>query len=65
MTVLCILGFTQKSKEHESISDAEVQALLEVKRTRAFNLTKQMSELGLVVIVGRGKNRKMIRSALK
>jgi ATP-dependent DNA helicase RecG len=47
-------------KEHKSISDEEVQALLNVKRTRAFNLTKQMSEAGLVVIVGRGKNRKII-----
>jgi len=47
-------------KEHESISDEEVQSLLDVKRTRAFNLTKQMSELGLVVIIGRGKNRKIV-----
>ena len=47
-------------KEHKGISDEEVQALLNVKRTRAFNLTKQMSEAGLVVIVGRGKNRKII-----
>jgi ATP-dependent DNA helicase RecG len=47
-------------KEHESISDDEVQSLLDVKRTRAFNLTKQMSELGLVSIIGRGKNRKVV-----
>jgi len=42
------------------ISDEEVQALLNVKRTRAHNLTKQMSESGLVRIVGRGKNRKIL-----
>ncbi|MDR2571678.1 MAG: transcriptional regulator, partial [Oscillospiraceae bacterium] len=46
-------------KVHQSASDEEVQSLLNVKRTRAFNLTKQMSELGLVSIIGRGKNRKI------
>jgi ATP-dependent DNA helicase RecG len=47
-------------KEHGDISDEEVQALLNVKRTRAFNLTKQMSDVGLVTIIGRGKNRKIV-----
>lgn len=47
-------------KEHGDISDEKVQALLNVKRTRAFNLTKQMSDAGLVAIVGRGKNRKFV-----
>jgi len=47
-------------KEHESVSDEEVQSLLDVRRTRAFNVTKQMSELGLVAIFGRGKNRKIV-----
>ena len=47
-------------KEHGEISDEDVQTLLGVKRTRAFNLTKQMSDAGLLTIVGRGKNRKFI-----
>jgi len=47
-------------REHGDISDEEVQKLLNVKRTRAFNLTKQMSDAGLVVIMGRGKNRKFV-----
>jgi ATP-dependent DNA helicase RecG len=47
-------------KEHGDISDEEVQTLLNVKRTRAFNLTKQMSEAGLIAIIGRGKNRKFV-----
>jgi len=47
-------------KEHGDISDEQVQALLSVKRTRAFNLTKQMSDIGLVSIIGRGKNRKIV-----
>jgi ATP-dependent DNA helicase RecG len=47
-------------KIHQSASDEEVQSLLNIKRTRAFNLTKQMSELGLISIIGRGKNRKIV-----
>ena len=49
-------------EEHGEISDEEVQKLLTIKRTRAFNLTKQMSDTGLVKIVGRGKNRRTILS---
>jgi len=49
-------------KEHSGISDEEVQMLLNVKRTRAFNLTKQMSDAGLITIIGRGKNRKFVLS---
>ena len=52
-------------KEHSEISDEQAQTLLNVKRTRAFNLTKQMSELGLVAIIGRGKNRKIILSEVE
>jgi len=47
-------------KQNESISDDGVQTLLSIKRTRAFNLTKQMSELRLVTIIGRGKHRKIV-----
>jgi len=45
---------------YEHISDEEVQSLLNIKRTRAFNLTKQMAELGFISIIGRGKNRKIV-----
>ena len=47
-------------KEHVEISDDNVQVLLNIKRTRAFNLIKKMSEAGLVKIIGRGKNRKIL-----
>jgi len=47
-------------KKHESISDEEVQLLLNIKRTRAFILTKHMSDIGLLSITGRGKSRKII-----
>ena len=46
-------------KEHGEISNEDVQAILGIKRTRAFNLIKQMSEADLVKIVGRGKDRRI------
>jgi len=47
-------------KVYGEISDEEVQVLLEIKRTRAFDLVKRMSDLGLVTIVGRGKSRRIV-----
>lgn len=47
-------------KQNGRVSDEGVQALLNIKRTRAFNLTKQMSELRLITITGRGKHRKIV-----
>jgi ATP-dependent DNA helicase RecG len=47
-------------KEHGEISAEEVQTLLGVKRTRVFNITKQMSTAGLLTIIGRGENRKFV-----
>ena len=52
-------------KQHNDISDDKVQELLNVKRTRAFNLTKQMSDAGLVTIVGRGKTRKFVLAKIE
>ena len=44
---------------HGEISDQELQALLEIKRTRAYTLVKQMEEAGLVEVSGRGVRRKI------
>ena len=44
---------------HGEIYDADVQALLGIKRTRVYTLVRQMSDAGLVEIVGRGKDRKL------
>lgn len=44
---------------HGEISDREVQSLLNIKRTRSFSLLKQMSDNGLIQIVGRGADRKI------
>ena len=43
---------------HGQMSDEDLQELLEIKRTRAYLLTKQMNEQGLISIVGRGVNKR-------
>lgn len=42
------------------ITDDEIGNLLCLKRTRIFTLTKQMCELGFIVVDGRGKNKKYL-----
>jgi len=41
------------------ISDLELQKLLNIKRTRAFTLAKQMVDAGLIKIKGRGSDRRI------
>lgn len=43
--------------EHGQITDEEVQSLLGIKKTRAFNLVKQMREMELINVVGRGSEK--------
>ena len=45
-------------EENGQISDAEIESLLGIKKTRAFNLIKEMKELGLVISEGRGKEKR-------
>ena len=47
-------------REKNYITDIEVQELLGVKNTRAYTLMKQMEKEGIVVISGRGKNKKYL-----
>ena len=42
------------------ITDEEVQSLLGIKKTRAFELMKQMRNMGLVQRVGRGAEKKYL-----
>ncbi len=49
-----ILDYTQ---EHGQITDEEIQSLLNLKKTRAFTLAKQMRETGLLEAIGRGKEK--------
>ena len=41
-------------KEYGEMRDEELQELLHIKKTRAYLLTRQMSEEGLIEVVGRG-----------
>ena len=46
-------------QQHGEVTDEKVQELLGVKKTRAFVITKQLFDKGLVKITGRGVNRKI------
>ena len=50
-----ILDYVNK---HGAISDAEVQNLLGLKKTRAFTLISQMREAGLLRTEGRGATKR-------
>ena len=45
---------------HGHITDEEVQSLLGIKKTRAFELMKQMREMELVQMIGRGAEKKYL-----
>lgn len=44
--------------EHGEITGSKLQELLDVKRTRAYILAKEMEETGLIIASGRGENKK-------
>jgi ATP-dependent DNA helicase RecG len=46
--------------EHGQITDEEVQSLLEIKKTRAFDLMKKMREMELVQMIGRGAEKRYL-----
>ena len=46
--------------EHGQITDEEVQSLLGIKKTRAFDLIKKMREMGLIDVVGRGLEKRYL-----
>lgn len=45
-------------RDYDEISDNDLQELLNIKKTRAYVLTRQMAKMGLINISGRGKSRK-------
>ena len=45
-------------KEYGEMRDEELQELLHIKKTRAYLLTRQMNEEGLIKVVGRGAEKK-------
>ena len=57
-------------QEYGEMSEEDLQELLNIKKTRSYLLTRQMSEDGLIEIVGRGaakkyKMKKNARAALQ
>ncbi len=52
-----VLGFIEK---HGQITDAETETLLGIKRTRGFNLIREMKALGLIRSEGRGENKRYL-----
>ena len=48
--------------ENGKITDLEIQALLGLKKTRAFTLAKQMRDYGLIKVVGRGTDKKYTKT---
>lgn len=54
-----ILDFVSRNGQ---ITEAEIMELLDIKRTRAYTLAKQMCDEKLMVSVGRGANKKYLHS---
>ena len=46
--------------EHRIAAEDDLRKLLDVKRTRAYTLTKQMSDAGMIKIVGRGTGKRFV-----
>lgn len=46
--------------QYESITDEELMELLNLKRTRTYLVAKQMADMRLIDIIGRGKDKKYI-----
>ena len=44
--------------EYQEMTEEELQELLNIKKTRAYLLARQMSENGLIDIIGRGAEKK-------
>ena len=44
--------------EYGEMTDEDLQELLNVKKTRAYLLSRQMNENGLIEIIGRGAGKK-------
>lgn len=49
-------------EDNGGITDAEIQEVLSVKKTRAFTLAKQMRNLGLISAQGRGEAKKYVKT---
>ena len=48
----------EKMRANPGITDTELQEMLQIKRTRFYTLISQMTEMGIISITGRGKNKR-------
>jgi ATP-dependent DNA helicase RecG len=48
-------------EEHGKITDLEIQNLLNIKKTRAFTLAKDMRAQGLIQVIGRGETKAYVK----
>ena len=44
--------------EHDEMTAAELQTILNIKRTRTYTLAKEMEKAGLIIASGRGESKK-------
>ena len=47
--------------EYGEMSDEDLQELLNIKKTRAYLLSRQMSEMGLIEVIGKGSSKRYRR----
>ena len=52
-----VMEFIRKNGQ---ITDAEIQSLLGLKKTRTFTLAKQMRDEGMITAIGRGKAKRYV-----
>ncbi len=48
--------------EHGQISEAQIQDVLNIRKTRAYTIAKKMCDKGLIISVGRGSQKKYLLS---
>lgn len=46
--------------ENREVTEADIQSLLKVKRTGAYEIAKSLSDMGLLRVFGRGVNKKYL-----
>lgn len=49
--------------EYGEMSDEDLQELLDIKKTRAYLLSRQMSEMWLIEVIGKGSEKRYRRKS--
>lgn len=48
------------AKENGVVTVADIQSMLNIKRTRAYEIAKSLSDMGVLRVCGRGVNKKYL-----